>query len=178
MENVTHIKEASIFGEDMELLQTCPTSSKEATANRAWRQALDQGSPVQVLCSGFGWNFKVGLDGRIFDDMKPKKQKRSKAVKPAVDRVEVSRESSHEAVLLAAGSRIAVTGGHSRLTRAELFEVLREMGFDPSEKFPKNTAVLLSARTDTSKAEKAREMGVQVIPLEEFGCLQVASEVL
>ena len=67
-----------------------------------------------------------------------------------------------------AGKTVVVTGTIEGLSRDEIKTLLRRQGARVAESISKKTDLLVCGRNAGSKVEKARALGVRIMPVEEF----------
>ena len=66
------------------------------------------------------------------------------------------------------GQTFVITGGLPGMTRQEAEEKIRELGGTVSSSVSKKTSAVIVGENPGSKLDKARELGIRIIPAEEF----------
>jgi DNA ligase (NAD+) len=97
---------------------------------------------------------------------------------PVIDRLEAAGvnmgaepASSDAAQLPLAGKTYVVSGAVPGFTRTTIAEAIERLGGKANSSVSKTTTALISSETDTSKAKKARDMGIPVVDPVEFAAL-------
>lgn len=69
------------------------------------------------------------------------------------------------------GQTLVITGGLPGMTRQEAEEKIREMGGTVSSSVSRKTSAVIVGESPGSKLDKARELGIRIIPAQEFAAM-------